>query len=245
MQIEARNAGRCYGDQWAIRNISLRIPSHEPLLLLGSSGGGKSTLLRLLAGLEIPQEGQILVDGNPLSANESDLRTHRRRLGFVFQDGNLFPHLNAEENITLPLIRAHGFSRSDAKTRAHTLLERFQLLSHIRHRPSELSGGQRQRVALARAMGHDPEILVLDEPTSALDPEMTGEVMDALETIRGSGKTLVLATHATGFARHLGGQVAFLQNHRLHWMGATRQFFDAPPTEESRTYLSRIHRQES
>ena len=243
MQIESRHAGRCYGDRWAIRDISLVVPAREPLLLLGPSGGGKSTLLRLLAGLEIPQEGQILLDGKPLPPNESDLRIHRRRLGFVFQDGNLFPHLNAQENITLPLIRAHGFSRGDAIARAHTLLERFQLLTHSNHRPAELSGGQRQRIALARAMGHDPEILILDEPTSALDPEMTGEVIDALETIRNEGKTLVLATHATGFARHLGGQVAFLQDHRLTWTGPTRKFFEAPPTEGARAYLSRIQRE--
>ena len=243
MQIEASHVGRLYGDLWAIRDVSLKVPVGEPLLLLGPSGGGKSTLLRLLAGLETPQDGKITVDGKPLSTAESDLRTYRRRLGFVFQEGNLFPHLNAEENITLPLIRAHGFSQKEAQAKAKELLERFRLLNRASYRPAELSGGQRQRVAIARAMGHDPEILLLDEPTSALDPEMSAEVTDALETLSQEGKTLVLASHATGFARRIGGQVAFLHDHRLTWYGPTKEFFQNPPNEGARLYLSRIYRE--
>ena len=136
MQIEAFQIGRLYGELWAIRDVSLKVLVGEPLLLLGPSGGGKSTLLRLLAGLETPQDGKITVDGKPLSTAESDLRTYRRRLGFVFQEGNLFPHLNAEENITLPLIRAHGFSQKEAQARAKELLERFRLLNRASYRPA-------------------------------------------------------------------------------------------------------------
>lgn len=242
MRIETHHAGKRYGDSWGIREVSLTIPQGAPLLFLGPSGGGKSTLLRLLAGLEIPDEGEVWVDGHPLPKDEGSLRSHRRRLGFVFQDGNLFPHLTAEENITLPLCRAHAQSPEAARARAQQLLQRFQLLPHAQKRPAELSGGQRQRVALARALGHNPEILLLDEPTSALDPEMTAEVLDALEDIRQEGKTLILATHATSFARRTGGRVAFLRNHRLEWTGSTQDFFQSPPTEAARSYLAKILR---
>jgi polar amino acid transport system ATP-binding protein len=242
MRIETHQAGKRYGDSWGIREVNLTIPQGAPLLFLGPSGGGKSTLLRLLAGLEIPEEGAVWVDSHPLPKDEASLRSHRRRLGFVFQEGNLFPHLTAEENITLPLCWAHGQSPEAARERAQQLLQRFQLLPHAQKRPAELSGGQRQRIALARALGHNPEILLLDEPTSALDPEMTAEVLDALEDIRQEGKTLILATHATSFARRTGGRVAFLRNHRLEWTGTTQDFFQSPPTEAVRSYLAKIMR---
>ena len=242
MHIKSIQAGKRYGDLWALRQISLPVPLGAPLLLLGPSGGGKSTLLRLLAGLESPDEGSIQVDGNPLPPHEPTLRAYRRRLGFVFQEGNLFPHLTAEQNIALPLRRAHGKSAEESSHRARSLLQRFQLLPHAHKKPAELSGGQRQRVALCRALGHEPEILFLDEPTSALDPEMTAEVLDALTDVQREGRTLVLATHATGFARRTGGTVAFLSNHQLEWTGPTDEFFSHPPTQGAESYLARILR---
>ena len=242
MQIKSIQAGKRYRDLWAIRQITLTLPLGSPLLLLGPSGGGKSTLLRLLAGLEIADEGSIQVDGIPLPPHEATLRDYRRRLGFVFQEGNLFPHLTAEENITLPLRYAHHQSAAEAKERAQSLLTRFQLLPHAHKKPAELSGGQRQRIALARALGHQPEILFLDEPTSALDPEMTAEVLDALSDVKREGRTLILATHATGFARRTGGTVAFLRNHQLEWLGPTAEFFAQPPTPGAAGYLARILR---
>lgn len=243
MHLEASHAGRRYGDFWAVHDISITIPSGKSLLLLGPSGGGKSTLLRLLAGLEIPDEGSILLDRNPLPHEESKRRVYRRRLGFVFQEGNLFPHLTAMQNITLPLTRVHHFTKEKAEERASQLLHRFSLLHRAHYRPAELSGGQRQRVALARALGHNPEILFLDEPTSALDPEMTAEVLEALEKVLADGMTLVLATHATHFAKRTGGEVAFLKDHHLEWTGSTQEFFTQPPTPGAKSYLSRVLRE--
>jgi polar amino acid transport system ATP-binding protein len=220
MRIETHQAGKRYGDSWGIREVSLTIPQGAPLLFLGPSGGGKSTLLRLLAGLEIPDEGEIWVDGHPLPKDEASLRSHRRRLGFVFQEGNLFPHLTAEENITLPLCRAHGHSPEKARARAQELLQRFQLLPHAEKRPAELSGGQRQRVALARALGHNPEILLLDEPTAGVDPVGSASIGRMIHAMRDKGKTVVLCSHLLGQVEQVCDRVAIMDRGKLVLEGA-------------------------
>ena len=207
-----------------------------------SSGGGKSTLLRLIGGLESPERGSLTVDHEPVPTSEKSLRTYRSNIGTVFQSWNLFPHLDALANIMLPLTAVHGLAPDQARARAEELLERLHLNGHGQKRPAELSGGQRQRVAIARAVAIRPKLLLFDEPTSALDPEMTAEVLDALSDVQQEGRTLILATHATGFARRTGGTVAFLRNHQLEWLGPTAEFFTQPPTLGAADYLARILR---
>ncbi|MEM1442503.1 MAG: ATP-binding cassette domain-containing protein, partial [Verrucomicrobiota bacterium] len=173
MRIETTDLTKTYGATQAVGGVTIRLREEvQVLVLIGPSGGGKSTFLRLIGGLEIPTSGEVKIDGKRLPTNEEELREIRRRNGFLFQSFNLFPHLTAMENIVLPLVKVYGRSKEDATERASEVVERFRLTEHVSKRPGQLSGGQQQRIALARAMAHEPSLLLLDEPTSALDPEM-------------------------------------------------------------------------
>jgi polar amino acid transport system ATP-binding protein len=211
-------------------------------VLIGPSGGGKSTLLRVLAGLERPDSGTVEINGAPLVFEELPLLAHRRRTGVVFQGFNLFPHLSALENITLPLTAVHGHSPEQAAALALDLLRRFQLESHAAQKPASLSGGQRQRVAIARALAIEPRFLLLDEPTSALDPVMTAEVLETIETLRTQGRDFILATHEMGFARRVADQIAFIANGRLVETGPPEKIFGNPTAPETREFLARVLR---
>jgi polar amino acid transport system ATP-binding protein len=210
------------------------------LALVGPSGGGKSTLLRLLAGLDRPDSGSLLVNGVALARSEEELRQYRRTIGIVFQAYNLFPHLSARDNVVLPLVEVHGFSKSDAGARADDVLQRFQLADHAHKQPGLLSGGQRQRVAIARALAIDPKFLLLDEPTSALDPEMTAEVLDVIAELRESGKPIVLVTHEMGFARRSADLVAFVADGGLRECAPAEEFFGNPSSPATRRFLEKI-----
>ncbi|MGY8687451.1 MAG: amino acid ABC transporter ATP-binding protein, partial [Verrucomicrobiales bacterium] len=204
MRLKLEGLEKRYGAQRALREIDLELgPDLSSLVLIGPSGGGKSTLLRILGALESPTSGAAVLDAhrNDAETQESTLRETRRRHGYLFQSFNLFPHLTALRNITLPLVKVHGRSEADAEARARACLERFNLGDHAHKRPAELSGGQQQRVGIARAIAHKPQLLILDEPTSALDPEMTAEVLEVIQHLREAGQEIILSTHEMGFAR--------------------------------------------
>ena len=240
MKISLRGITKSFGPQTVLRALDFEVEFEHALALVGPSGGGKSTLLRLLAGLDLPDSGEILIDGKPVPSDESGLRAHRRKIGVVFQAYNLFPHLTALQNIRLPLEHVHGLSAQKAEERANQFLDRFQLLDHAGKQPAQLSGGQRQRVAIARALAVDPEFLLLDEPTSALDPEMTAEVLDVIAELRSSEKPIVLVTHEMGFARHTADLVALVADGGIPECSQAGEFFDQPRHEATRRFLQRV-----
>jgi len=229
-----------YGGRTVIDDITADLDFPHVLALLGPSGGGKSTLLRLIGGLELPESGSLSVDGANVPADEKSLRAYRSNIGTVFQSWNLFPHLDALANIMLPLTAVHGLTADEARLRSEDLLERLHLDGHGHKRPAELSGGQRQRVAIARAVAIKPRLLLFDEPTSALDPEMTAEVLDVIADLKEEGRTFVLVTHAMNFARTVADQVAFLADGRILEHGSAKDFFARPQTDSARRFLDRV-----
>lgn len=242
MKLSIEKLCRTFGTHRALDQLSLHCEDTGSLVLIGPSGGGKSTLLRVLAGLERPDSGGVEINGNPLLFEAQALLEHRRRTGVVFQGFNLFPHLSALENITLPLTAVHGHSPEKAAAIALDLLRRFQLESHAAQKPAALSGGQRQRVAIARALAIDPHFLLFDEPTSALDPVMTAEVLDTIAALRSQGRDFILATHEMGFARQVADQVAFIARGHLVEIGPPAHIFGASAAPETREFLSRVLR---
>jgi len=240
MNVAIDGLSKRYGGQVALDGASLAIEQTRCLVFVGPSGGGKSTLLRLLAGLELPDAGSLALNGEPIPDEPAALRQYRQRIGVVFQAYNLFPHLDALENIRLPLEKAHRLAPEKARRKALELLERLQLQDHARKRPSELSGGQNQRVAIARALAPDPDLLLFDEPTSALDPEMTGEVLTVIESLIREGREAILVTHEMGFARQVADHVAFLADGRVADCVPTQAFFDSPQTPAAQRFLSRV-----
>jgi len=232
---------KSFGSTRVLAGVSFAVDA-ECLAIVGPSGGGKSTLLRILAGLEYPDSGEVRIAEERLAFNDAALLRHRRSVGMVFQAFNLFPHLTARRNITLPLEVVHGLSADEAHLRAEEVLARFDLAAHAGRRPAELSGGQRQRVAIARAVSFRPRLLLFDEPTSALDPEMTGEVLDLIGELRKEGARIVLVTHEIGFAREVADHALFLAEARVVESAPGRQLFDAPVSGECRKFLKRVLR---
>lgn len=224
----------------ALDRLCLEVESARSLVLIGPSGGGKTTLLRVLAGLEKPDQGEVELDGASIHFAEPDLLRYRRTVGVVFQAFNLFPHLTALENVTLPLEKVHGRSQVEAQDIARQLLRRFQLEAHAEKKPAALSGGQRQRIAIARAVAIKPRVLLFDEPTSALDPEMTAEVLDMIRQLRDEGSDFVLVTHQMGFARVVAERVAFLADGRVLEYGETGKVFEDPVSAECRKFLATV-----
>ncbi|MCE0483830.1 MAG: amino acid ABC transporter ATP-binding protein [Methylacidiphilales bacterium] len=240
MKLSFQEVVKRFGDHTVIDRISLELDGVHCLALIGPSGGGKSTLLRIVAGLEYPTSGVVALNGREIEYHDEALLRHRRSIGTVFQAFNLFPHLTALRNITLPLEKVHGKSGDEARELAEGTLRRFQLLAHAHKRPAELSGGQRQRVAIARAIAIKPQVILLDEPTSALDPEMTAEVLELIEELKREGRDLLLVTHEMGFARRLADRVALLAEGRIAELGPAEQIFGAPESEVTKGFLRRV-----
>ncbi len=240
MKLSLQNVVKRFGTHTVIDRASLELDGVHCLALIGPSGGGKSTLLRIIAGLEYPNEGRVELNGRAIEYDDEALLRHRRSIGTVFQAFNLFPHLTAFQNIVLPLEKVHGRTKAEARELAEGTLRRFQLLDHAYKKPAELSGGQRQRVAIARAIAIKPQVVLLDEPTSALDPEMTAEVLELIEELKGEGRDLILVTHEMGFARRLADQVALLANGTIAEIGPPEQIFGAPKSEVTKGFLSRV-----
>lgn len=241
MKVELSEIVRRYGEAQALKGASF---SHEgeirALVLIGPSGGGKSTLLRILGGLEAPDEGIVRVNGQQLPVTERGLHEYRRENGFLFQSFNLFPHYSALRNITLPLEMVHGFAPEEAREIAETGLKRFGLFEHRHKRPFELSGGQQQRVGIVRAISSKPALLLLDEPTSALDPEMTAEVLDVIKELNEEGQDIILSTHEMGFARAVADHCLFLADGMIVEHSTGSGVFDSPQSEKAQKFLSRV-----
>jgi polar amino acid transport system ATP-binding protein len=240
MRLKVTNVSKSFGDQAVLRQVNLELEKVHTLALIGPSGGGKSTLLRIIAGLEKPDEGQISLNDKGIIFREKELMAHRRSIGTVFQAYNLFPHLTALQNITLPLEKVHHYEPAEARQLAGEILERFQLSEHSHKSPAQLSGGQRQRVAIARAVSIKPKLLLFDEPTSALDPEMTAEVLQLIEELREEGRDLMIVTHQMGFAHRIADQIALLSGGRIAELGPPSQVLDEPRSEVTRQFLAKI-----
>jgi len=219
--------------------LALHTGDIQALVLVGPSGGGKSTLLRILAGLDRPVAGSVTFDGEPLPQDEPGLLRYRRTVGTVFQAYNLFPHLSAMQNLLLPLVHVHGLSEAAARERVAPPLERFGLAAHAHKRPAELSGGQKQRVAILRALVVQPRRLFLDEPTSALDPEMTAEVLEMIGELKASGTQFVLVTHEMAFARRVADEIAFIAGGGCPVLAAPDDFFDRRTDPQIDSFLQR------
>jgi polar amino acid transport system ATP-binding protein len=239
MKLEISALTKRFQQHLALDSLDLRAEARV-LALIGPSGGGKSTLLRVLGGLEIPDSGQVIINASPLPTHAPDLLHYRRENGFLFQAFNLFPHLSALQNLTLPLEKVRGLSTTEAVDIAEKSLRRFGLLDHAHQLPAQLSGGQQQRVAIARAVASKPRILFLDEPTSALDPEMTGEVLDLILELAHEGQHIVLCTHEMGFARAVADQIAFLAGGKIEEINTPGEFFASPTSPIAQRFLSRV-----
>lgn len=239
--IEAQNLVKAFGRIRALDDVSCTISTGERLVVIGPSGSGKSTLIRCLNGLVKPDTGKIAFEGQHIELTaEAHWRRLRQRVGMVFQDYTLFPHLTAIENITLAPVRAGLMTKPQAELEARRLLERVQLAEKAAAYPAFLSGGQQQRVAIARALAMRPQILLFDEPTSALDPEMIKEVLDLMVSLARDGMTMVVVTHEMGFARAVADRVLFMEAGRIVEAGPPDQIFADQKDVRTREFVRRI-----
>jgi polar amino acid transport system ATP-binding protein len=239
--IEIRDVTKAFGERQVLEGVDLSVAEHEAIALIGASGSGKSTLLRCIDLLEEIDDGDILLDGEVITDPSVDPVGVRRKLGFVFQAFNLFPHMTVLENVTIGAIKSGEMKKDEARDRARELLDRFGLAGREDDRPERLSGGQQQRVALVRAVAPGPRALLLDEVTSALDPELVGEVLEVVRELKDEGMTMVIATHEMSFAREVADTVAFLNGGRLVEMGPPGQVLDSPSLPETKRFLGRLH----
>jgi polar amino acid transport system ATP-binding protein len=238
--IEIAGVTKAFDEREVLKGVDLTIDEHQAVALIGASGSGKSTLLRCIDLLIEIDDGDVFLDGDVItdpSVNPVDVR---RRLGFVFQAYNLFPHLNVIDNVTLGMKRAYGLSREEAEDSARRMLARFGLEGREQESPSNLSGGQQQRVAIARAFAARPRAMLLDEVTSALDPELVGEVLRAVRDLKDEGVTMLIATHEMGFAREVADKVGFLHEGRLVEVGPPEQVLEDPQDANTKKFLRRL-----
>ena len=229
-----------FGETEVLRGIDLEVQQHEVVALIGASGSGKSTLLRTVNLLERLDDGQIFLGGEDISDPRVDADAVRGRIGVVFQNYNLFPHLSVLDNVTLAARRVHRIPRAEAERNARALLDGIGLADKAKEFPDRLSGGQQQRAAIVRAIATGPELLLLDEVTSALDPELVGEVLELVRSLKASGTTIVMATHEMAFARDVADRVVFLDSGVIAEQGPPAQLFGAPREERTREFLARF-----
>lgn len=238
--LELRGVRKRFGDHDVLQGIDLTLAKHEVVALIGASGSGKSTLLRTINLIERVDDGQILLAGEDITTPTIKVDKVRGQIGVVFQQFNLFPHLKVIDNVTLAAVKVHGWTRDDARARATELLGSFGLGDKVNQYPDRLSGGQQQRVAIVRAILTDPALLLLDEITSALDPMLVGEVLDLVRSLKGSGSTILMATHEMGFARSVADRVVFMHGGRILEQGTPAEVFDAPQAPQTRDFLARV-----
>jgi len=238
--LEIINLRKSYGTDLVLQDISTTLREHEVKVLIGASGSGKSTLLRSINLLEGIDDGQILLDGQDITAVGVDGDAVRAQIGSVFQAFNLFPHLNVLQNITLAPRRVHGVSKIEAESNAMQLLERFGLADKARQYPDLLSGGQQQRVAILRAVITKPKVLLLDEVTSALDPILIAEVLSLISELKSEGMTMMIATHEMGFAKRVADQVLFLHQGKIVEAGSPQEILEKPKSAELQSFLGAL-----
>lgn len=237
--LEVKNLKKKFGKNLVLKGIDLKVNKGDKIAIIGPSGCGKSTFLRCLNGIEEPTSGSIIFEGKEIAENKSNLSSVRRKIGMVFQQFNLFPHLTVEENITLAPIKLNIMKEEDAKKKAHQLLESINLSDKKYNYPDELSGGQKQRVAIVRALIMDPDIILFDEPTSALDPEMVGEVLDLIKEIADKGMTLIIVSHEMNFVKKCANKVLFIDEGKISASGTVEEVFNNKDNKRLKDFLSK------
>ena len=238
--ITVKNLHKHFGKLEVLRGINEHVEQGEVVVVIGPSGSGKSTFLRCLNLLEIPTEGEIYIDDELINAPKVNVNRIQQKMGMVFQQFNLFPHLTIMNNITLAPMQIKKMSKKDAVALGSKLLDRVGLLEKADAYPAQLSGGQKQRVAIARALAMEPEIMLFDEPTSALDPEMVGEVLDVMKDLARDGMTMVVVTHEMGFAREVGSRVLFMDEGVILEQNVPKELFGNPQHERTKSFLSKV-----
>ena len=238
--ISVRGLCKDFDKTSVLKGIDIDIYKGDVLCVIGASGSGKSTFLRCLNLLEQPTGGDIFFAGEDLTDSRVDLNLHRQKMGMVFQQFNLFPHLTILKNLTLAPMMLKKISKEEAEAKALALLARVGLADRAESYPNQLSGGQKQRVAIVRALCMEPDVMLFDEPTSALDPEMVGEVLDVMKELAHEGMTMVVVTHEMGFAREVANRVIFLDDGVIAEENEPQELFGNPQTERLRTFLSKV-----
>ncbi len=238
--IKVNNLKKSFGDIDVLKGITTDIKKGEVVVVIGPSGSGKSTFLRTLNLLEMPTGGNIYFEGTDITDPKVNINLHRRKMGMVFQQFNLFPHMNILKNMSIAPIKLLGMSKQDAESNALKLLDKVGLKDRADAYPSQLSGGQKQRVAIVRALAMNPDVMLFDEPTSALDPEMVGEVLNVMKDLAQSGMTMVIVTHEMGFAREVADRVLFIDEGVICEEGSPEELFSNPKSARLKDFLSKV-----
>ncbi len=238
--IKVDNLCKSFDDIEVLKGINAEIDKGDVMVVIGASGSGKSTFLRCLNLLEEPTSGSIFFEGVDITDKEVDINIHRQKMGMVFQQFNLFPHMTVLKNMTLGPIKLLKQSKEEAEANAMKLLERVGLADRASAYPSQLSGGQKQRIAIVRALAMNPDVMLFDEPTSALDPEMVGEVLEVMKQLAKEGMTMVVVTHEMGFAREVGTNIVFVDEGVIVEQGEPNEFFDNPKSPRLKDFLSKV-----
>ena len=238
--IKVEGLKKYFGNNEVLKGINAEIHKGDVMVVIGASGSGKSTFLRCLNLLEEPTDGKIIFDGIDINDRNVDINLHRRKMGMVFQQFNLFPHMTVLKNMILGPVKLLKKSKEEATKEAMELLERVGLADRANDYPSQLSGGQKQRVAIVRALCMNPEVMLFDEPTSALDPEMVGEVLEVMKRLAKDGMTMVVVTHEMGFAREVGTNVVFVDKGEIVEQAPPQEFFTNPKNDRLKEFLSKV-----
>ena len=238
--IQVQHLGKAFGDLGVLKDINVDIYKGDVVCVIGPSGSGKSTFLRCLNRLEEPTSGKILFEGVDITDPKTDIDKHRQKMGMVFQQFNLFPHMTIMKNLTIASMKLQGVSQKDAEAEAMRLLERVGLADRANAYPNQLSGGQKQRIAIVRALCMKPDVMLFDEPTSALDPEMVGEVLNVMRDLADQKMTMVVVTHEMGFAREVSTRVMFMDEGYAVEENAPAEFFANPKNERLKNFLGKV-----
>ena len=238
--ITVKNLHKSFGNLQVLKGIDQEVKQGEVVVVIGPSGSGKSTFLRCINLLEQPTKGQIIIDGDDITDSKVNINKVREKVGMVFQNFNLFPHLTILENVTLAPIKLKGMSKEQATDLAKNLLKKVGLIDKIDTYPVQLSGGQKQRIAIARALAMEPEVMLFDEPTSALDPEMVKEVLSVMKDLALEGMTMMVVTHEMGFAREVGDRILFMDEGKVVEEASPDQLFNHPKHSRLKEFLSKV-----
>lgn len=238
--IKTINLHKKFGELHVLKGIDTHIRKGEVVVVIGPSGSGKSTFLRCLNLLERPTDGEIIFEGVSITDPKNDVNLQRQKMGMVFQQFNLFPHMSVMENITLAPVKVKKLAKEKAEQAALALLERVGLPEKARAYPKQLSGGQKQRVAIARALAMEPDVMLFDEPTSALDPEMVGEVLDVMKDLASKGMTMVIVSHEMGFAKEVADRILFMDDGIIEEEGSPKELFGNPRSPRTQDFLGKV-----